>query len=213
MTVSWPHRRAILTGLGAGALAGMPALAATTPEAVRRNRAFRPWTVAANTPPAPLDGTLATIHGQEISLRQWIGQGPSIVILWAMWCPPCIAEKPALASLQRELTARGSKTQLRCLQAYDDTTLRLAHIRLRSMDCGDLQIARASPGLERRFVRFFGASPIDPSRTSLPSVVLLDGAGVEIGRAQGALQAGSRSYWADPAARRFLAGLDDLLRS
>ena len=205
-------RRAALTGLGASVLAGSPAFAATARAAIHRNRAFGPWNVVRNAPPAPLDGRLSLLSGRETTLRQWIGQGPSILILWALWCPPCIAENPALASLQRQLTTRGSKTQLRCLQAYDDQTLHAADMRLRAMNCSELQIARASPALEGDFVRFFRASPIDPRRTSLPSVVMLDQNGAEVGRAQGALQTGSRPYWTDPAAVSFLAELDSLLR-
>lgn len=205
-------RRAVLTGLAASALASAPAVAAA-PRAVSRHYGYRPWRTARKPSAPPLDGKVSLPNGRELSLREWIGPGPSVIILWALWCPPCMAENPALAGLQRKLTAMKSNTRLRCLQAYDNRSLADAGATLTRMRCSEIPIARASVALERAFIPFFGASPIDPKRTSLPSMVLLDSSGVELGRAEGALEFERQIYWSDPRVVEFLAGLEGLLRS
>lgn len=207
-----PDRRTLLAGLGASVLAGSPVLAATVPKAVSRHRGFRPWRQVRNPKTPPLEGRVVLPHGRETSLRDWMGPGPSVVILWALWCPPCMAENPAIAGLQRKLTAMRSNTRIRCLQAYDDRSLADAGATLARMRCSEIAIARATPALERAFIPFFGASPIDPKRTSLPSMVMLDANGSELGRVEGALEFERTIYWSDPRVVEFLANLDGLLK-
>lgn len=204
-------RRAALAGMGASLIAA-PAVAAPVPKAVRSNPAFRRWKTVRNPPAPPLDGKVTLLDGREASLRDWIGPGPSVLLLWALWCPPCMAENPGLALFQRRLTAMKSNTRLRCLQAYDDKSLAVAKSTLDRMKCSELQIARATPALERAFVGFFGKSPVDPRRTSLPSLVMLDGKGAELGRAEGALEFERTIYWSDPKTAQFLGSLERLLK-
>lgn len=205
-------RRVAIAGLGASLIAA-PAAAADPPGTVKRHPAFRRWRVVRNPPAPPLDGKVTMLNGRDVALRDWIGPGPAVLLLWALWCPPCMAENPALARFQRRLTAMKSNTRLRCLQAYDDKSLAVAKSTLDRMKCSELQIARATPELERSFVRFFGASPVDPRRTSLPSVVLLDSKGVELGRVQQALEYGRTVYWSDPKTAQFIGSLDQLLQA
>ncbi len=46
------------------------------------------------------DTRLATVDGQEIQLSAFSGR-PSVINLWATWCPPCRREMPVLAEAQR----------------------------------------------------------------------------------------------------------------
>ncbi len=46
------------------------------------------------------DLTLRTLDGQPVRLRSFVGQ-PTVVNLWATWCPPCIREMPVLEKAQR----------------------------------------------------------------------------------------------------------------
>ncbi len=46
------------------------------------------------------DTTLATLEGEHIHLAALTGQ-PSVVNLWAAWCPPCRREMPVLAEAQQ----------------------------------------------------------------------------------------------------------------
>jgi hypothetical protein len=123
-----------------------------------------------------------------------------------------VAEKPAQAKLQRQLNHMRSHSKFKCVQAYDPRPLADARAGLDRLNCKELETARATPEFERAFVGFFGASPVDPTRTSLPSLVLLGPDGVEIGRAQGALlsQKG-QSYWGDAVTQQFIGTLDRLL--
>lgn len=44
---------------------------------------------------------LASLDGRAVSLSQFEGK-PTVVNLWATWCPPCQREMPALETAQRE---------------------------------------------------------------------------------------------------------------
>jgi len=206
-------RRATLAGLAAASLAGAaPARAAPLPRSVTRHPAFRPWKQVYDPDPAPLDVKVTTLAGETVPLRSWIGKGPTVLVLWATWCAPCVAEKPSQARLQRQLNHMRSKSKIKCVQAYDPRPLDSARAGLDRMNCKDLETARATPEFEKAFVNFFGASPRDPSRTSLPSLVLLGPDGLEIARAEGALLSyKGQSYWSDAVTQQFIGTLDRLL--
>ena len=46
------------------------------------------------------DTTLSTLAGEQIQLSTLVGR-PSVVNLWATWCPPCRREMPVLAEAQQ----------------------------------------------------------------------------------------------------------------
>lgn len=45
--------------------------------------------------------SLAAMDGRQVSLQQFAGK-PTVVNLWATWCPPCRREMPVLAAAQVE---------------------------------------------------------------------------------------------------------------
>lgn len=73
-----------------GLVATQAALAAAGPERLREN-----------TQPLPAF-TFQDAAGQEMTVADFAGQG-LVVNLWATWCPPCVAEMPALAKMAAAL--------------------------------------------------------------------------------------------------------------
>jgi thiol-disulfide isomerase/thioredoxin len=55
--------------------------------------------------PAPAAAiTFTDADGKETTLADFAGQG-LVINLWATWCPPCVAEMPALDRLQAMVRA------------------------------------------------------------------------------------------------------------
>ena len=87
-------RRAALAGLFGAWAAPRPARAAAGPEKLRE----------AVVPLPPL--TFTDADGVAKSLGDYAGRA-LIINLWATWCPPCVAEMPALDRLQAMLRGEG----------------------------------------------------------------------------------------------------------
>ncbi|MFN6955529.1 MAG: TlpA family protein disulfide reductase [Acetobacteraceae bacterium] len=86
-------RAAALLTFGAGALAPQGATAAAGPERLVR------------TGPRPLpEFVFTTADGAERRVSDYAGRG-LVINLWATWCPPCVAEMPALDRLHALLAA------------------------------------------------------------------------------------------------------------
>ena len=51
-------------------------------------------------PPLP-DLTFSALEGQQVALRRFAGK-PTVVNLWATWCPPCVRELPMLQAAQQK---------------------------------------------------------------------------------------------------------------
>ena len=84
-----PLRQSLAAGIATGALAwtlGSLLLVATAPD-----RARLP------------DLALRSVEGTEVSLASFQGK-PTVVNLWATWCPPCVREMPVLQQAQAERT-------------------------------------------------------------------------------------------------------------
>ncbi len=64
--------------------------------------ALQPTDPPAVVPPAELVDAAGVVHG----LGEFAGHG-LVVNLWATWCVPCVAELPALAALARRLRGEG----------------------------------------------------------------------------------------------------------
>ena len=84
-----PLRQSLAAGIATGALAwtlGSLLLVATAPDRAR------------------LPGlALRSVEGTEVPLASFQGK-PTVVNLWATWCPPCIREMPVLQQAQAERT-------------------------------------------------------------------------------------------------------------
>lgn len=66
------------------------------------------WDVAAkNLGKLVPDFTLKTIDGEVKHLAEMRGNKVVLVVLWAVWCPPCIEEVPVLNALQNKYRDRG----------------------------------------------------------------------------------------------------------
>lgn len=199
-------RRAALAG--AVAMGAAPALAQSAAPAWSAMPAFDVWRHGGATRRLPLASTVDTPSGPKL-LGDWLDGRPSVLVLWATWCGPCLAEKPAQAALQRRLNAARSRTQILALQAFDRASFAMARATLQRLGATALPAARASTEAETAFRSIFGASRVDSRRISLPSLLLVGADGQELGRAVGALTVPGteRSYWEDQATFDFLLRL------
>lgn len=98
-SVLMSRRRLMGTGMGAGlvlapALAGTQAALAAGAGIERLREATRPLPAF----------TFQDAEGAEKSITDFLGHG-LVINLWATWCPPCVAEMPALERLGRALAA------------------------------------------------------------------------------------------------------------
>jgi peroxiredoxin len=49
-----------------------------------------------------VDFTLPEPGGEQVSLRQFIGKKPVLLVFWATWCPRCNDEVPVINRMHRE---------------------------------------------------------------------------------------------------------------
>ena len=76
--------------------------ASAAPAAEKQARAARPSAVGQTLPAV----TFYDEKGQPVTLADFKGE-VLLVNLWASWCPPCVAELPALDTLQAKLREKG----------------------------------------------------------------------------------------------------------
>ncbi len=200
------NRRTALLAGAAAAFAG-PAHAALTGE-LANHPGYRAWTRVARPTPAPLTAPVQTETGSKL-LRDWLDGRPAVLALWATWCGPCLVEKPHQAVMARRLAQANASARILPLQAYDRANVASARRTLDRLNARNLPMVRASEAAEQGFIRVFGASPRDRTRVSMPSLLLLDAQGVELGRAVGTMVGvdGETDYWQDEATFDFLSRL------
>lgn len=55
-----------------------------------------------------VDFTLTDAGGKTVSLRQFIGRNPVLLIFWATWCPHCKESIPEINRMHREPAGNGN---------------------------------------------------------------------------------------------------------
>ena len=168
-----------MAGVLAGKCGGRVKAAVPAP----RPRPLSALQAHAPTMPPPL--RFVGAHGGARSLRDYAGHG-LVLNFWATWCPPCVAEMPALAQLARVLAAAG----IQVLPVSEDR--------------GGVDVVRAFyaargivglPVLLDVQSRAMLALGLD----GVPTTLLIDRTGREVARVQGAMQ------WAAPDAEAQVA--------
>jgi thiol-disulfide isomerase/thioredoxin len=125
---------------------------------------------AANPAPPPTI-TFTDADGKETTLADFAGQG-LVINLWATWCPPCVAEMPALDRLQAMLRAE-----------------RIAVLALSSDRGGRAQVEPFYQRLGLKELAIWldprGAAARALGARGLPTTVIIDRAGREVARLEG----------------------------
>jgi len=181
---------------------------AGAPAAVAADDPYRGWTRARGDSALPLDVHVDTGAGMQ-TLGAWLGGRPAVLTLWATWCGPCLAEKPAQARMDRRLAAYGSRARILALQIYDNVDLTRGRAVLARLGAEGLTNAAAQSDAEAAFIRLLGASEIDGARTSMPWHLLVDSNGRELARSLGLMRGLGRryTYFEDDATFAFLSEL------
>ncbi|HYE44609.1 MAG TPA: hypothetical protein VEA44_02425 [Caulobacter sp.] len=213
MSSSHHTRRAALTGLGA-TLVAAPALAGPARTAARAevegHPGFSAWqAVAPRKGNLPLKGEVVLSSGERTPLKAWLDGRPTVLIVWASWCGPCMADKPFQARMDRKLKAAGSRTRIASVQCFDeDADPEAVGWRLKRLGAQDLANAVATPRLQKDILRWFGPASSDRTRTFTPSLALIGGDGTTLGRCDGRpFTPDDREWWPRSAAFELLTSL------
>ncbi len=197
-------RRAALSGLAATSLVPTSALSADP----SRHPGFAPWQrVPRSRGDIPLNAPVRLASGEQ-TLKAWFDGRPTVLVLWASWCGPCLADKPGQARMVERLAAAGSRTRVVTVRAFDDASDRIADWRLKRLGVGHIENARATEAFEAAMLKWFGRSEIEPDRTPMPSLALISGRGRAIGWNLGRLFTDDdEDWWELPRAFDFLNSL------
>ena len=115
------------------------------------------------------------LSGQRVDSAGYAGQ-VLVYNVWASWCPPCIAEAPALQAAATELAPRG--VQFIGINIGDNTAAALAHERR-----FEVTYPSVSDPSSEQLLAFRGAAPMG----SPPVTVVVDRAGRVAAVASGAV--------------------------
>ena len=106
------NRRA---AVGVLAVLALLLLTATSPFAERPAQSGSSSKSSAETAAGPLpDFTLPDQNGKEVSLRQFIGKTPVLLVFWATWCSHCVEAVPRINRMNADLSP-GGKLQILAL--------------------------------------------------------------------------------------------------
>ena len=179
-----------------------------------------PWNPARGSADDLLSSPIVLQNGQQQSARVWLQGRATVLTLFATWCPPCMIEKPLESAFNQRLIAASSRTQIKSMLAFDRTSLSDVSARMREINAGSLEIARASDRAELAAMHVFGfdrarGSAISASRPTLdqiaarlPLTMVLDSSGRVMGDHEGTVKLCSgQSYWTDDAAFEQLRNL------
>ncbi len=120
------------------------------------------------TPAALADITFLDGEGKEVSLKDWRGK-VVLLNLWATWCAPCREEMPALDRLQKQLGS--DKFQVVAL-AVDKAGLEGARKFLKDNGINTLKLFADPTARDGTKLKVIG----------MPTTILIDSSGREIGR-------------------------------
>ena len=137
-----------------------------------------------------MEATFKDVDGNEVSLADFEGK---IVVLnfWATWCPPCRAEMPSIARLERAMAGQDLAVIALSTDRFD--TARVAEF-LDKIGATTLSVWHDRRGLLAREAAVLG----------MPVTVLLDRQGREIARLQG------EAEWDGAPAKAILTRLIEL---
>jgi hypothetical protein len=198
-----PSRRVLITGAAAAVTSPVLAQPPFPPPEIARSAGYQGWALPGGAGSMPLDVAVTLEDGQRPSLRQWMGGRPALLILWALWCTPCLAEKQPEDDLLRRLRAAGSRTSVLALQSYDNRSITDARAMLERLGAHSLPLARMGPDAEARLAYLTGAQPGVPrSSITLPAMALVSSDGREIGHHSGKMPPlpGGPHWFASPQA-------------
>lgn len=140
------------------------------------------------TPPQPMpDVTFQNASGENLSFASLKGRG-IVLNIWATWCGPCRQEMPALSRLQRAIAGTGVEV---VALSVDSKGFKAAESFLRGVKAADLKLF-ADPSTRAR-----SALAI----SGLPTTLLIDKDGLEVGRLSGA------AHWDSEEAKQLIATL------
>lgn len=203
--------------LAAAALTPSLAQAQTLPASLQQHPAMAPWTPPERSVDRVLAGRLDLESGARVTVRDFLGGRPTVLAIWATWCPPCLAEKPPMAELQQRLQTSGARAQVKALLAFDGARLPAARAQLSQLGANALENGRALDSTERALVRLFGFDRQSGSMVTvshfqqlmasrLPLTLLFGADGALIGQHVGAM-AMRPSYWTQRQTYELLAQL------
>ena len=140
-----------------------------------------------DTPKATPDLSFADVNGKPLSLQDFRGKFV-LLNLWATWCPPCRKELPSMERLQDELGGAEFQVLMLSTDTGRETAVRQLFDELALDDSGI-------------FIDATGSATRDLGVFGMPTTLLLDGDGNEIGRKIGPAE------WDNAAALSFFRGL------
>ena len=79
----------------------------------------------------PADFTLESLEGKPVSLRQFLGRKPVLLVFWATWCPECNAAIPAINALHEG--PDGKRVQILALDFRETKTKVAAAVKSREI--------------------------------------------------------------------------------
>src|SRR5262245_26574747 len=112
-------RRAVLAAAAAAAIAPPAFAQDARPDWLAAHAGVRNWWTTPTVSGARFLNTRVqpSADAGNVTVREWLDGRPSIVAVWATWCPPCLREKRPEAELARRLENAGSRAQIRGLLA------------------------------------------------------------------------------------------------
>lgn len=195
-------RRAVLTGLSG--------ICPATAAAQTSHPALAAWQQPERSVARVLSARVDLESGERVTIRDYIGGRPTVLAVWATWCPPCLVEKPPMAELQARLQAAEARAQVKAVLAFDRARLPDARNMLQQLGADALENARALESAESALVRLFGydrqsGSVVSVSHyqqlmaSALPLTLLIGADGVLLGQHVGSMRRRPISYWLAPS--------------